>query len=127
LVRGASAHRVPQHRLVGIKNSELLEQLFSFAKSVHLFQNDVSTNATRDNGNEFDDCLMRNPHGIFLDAATKNLCCYSLFVRKPIVKTIDENVPINERGHGCKGPLDASLDPGHASSAWRWLAPEGVL
>lgn len=56
-------------------------------------------------GHEFQDRLMRYPDGISGDTISENIRGYFLFDWKPRVKTVNQDVGINESGHDCRDPL----------------------
>jgi hypothetical protein len=67
---------VAQDRLVRIENRELFQEFFRFSQSVSLLEDDVARNGARYGGDEFNNRLMRQAHGVFEDAAPRPECLY---------------------------------------------------
>lgn len=79
LVRRTSTNRIAQNGLVRIEHRELLQKLFRFSQSVSWLEDDVAANGPCGRGKELNDCLMRQAHGVFEDAAPQDLRCNLLF------------------------------------------------
>ena len=108
LICGTSTERVTKHGLVWVKNGELLEEFLRFPQGVRLFQYNVPTNGSRHGCNEFDNRLMGDTHRVFSNAASEDIGCDLLLLRKSAVETVYQNVRVNESGHECTDPLCSS-------------------
>lgn len=108
LISRASTNRVPKDGLIGIYDGELLQKLLCFTKCVSLLENHMATNWPRGARHELDERLVRNSYAVLLNAASENVECNPLLLWKAVVKTVDENVRVNESGHERKDPLWSS-------------------
>ena len=86
----------------------------------------MAVNRARRRGYKFDDRLVANPHGILGDASPEKLHCRPLFLWKPIVKPIDQNVGVNESGFVRGGPRASIRDRGQAGPCGRRFAAAGA-
>jgi len=104
-----SANGIPENRFIWVENGELFQELFRFPESVGLFEDRVAANGARYRCDELKDRLMRQPDGVFDDAAPENLGRNLLLLCKAAVEPIDQDVGINESGHACRDPLFSIL------------------
>src|SRR6185295_8188527 len=105
LVSSASPNRTTDYGFVRIENGKLPEEFFSFAEGIGKFQNGMAAYRPCRGGHKFHNGLMRYPDGIGGDTISENVLGCFLFVWKPPVKTVNQDVGINESGHACRDPL----------------------
>src|SRR5450756_2092840 len=117
LVGGTPAKRVTQDRLVWIENGELFQELFRFAQSVGLLEDDVAADGAGYGCNKLENRLMWQTHRVFDDASPEKLGGNLLLAGKAAVEAIDQNVGINESGHADTGPLCSNLYRGAAGAS----------
>lgn len=112
LVGRTSAHGVAQNRFVRVKNCELLQEFFGLTKSVGLRENDVAANGACYGGDKLHDGLVRNTHRIFENALPEKFGCNPLLIREAAIVSINQDIRINESGHGGRGLRVSSPYPG---------------
>jgi hypothetical protein len=110
-----------------VKNGELLQEFFSLAKRICLFQNDMTTNRERYGCDKLNDRLMGHAYRIFEDTLPQNLKSNLLLGRESIVEAINENVRVNESCHVCRDPLSSTLDGASLASSSPTVALADVL
>jgi len=110
-VRSGTAESEPQDAVVRIKHSELAKELLRFAASFVWLQKCSAANERACNdSDELDDGLMRNANGIVHNPLAQYPCRDALLFRESRVVPVDQDVSINQRRHGCIGPLVSTLD-----------------
>src|SRR5437870_5044897 len=110
LVRSSAAKSQPHKRLIWIENSKLREKLFGFACGFGKAEKRPLTyQRTRYGCDKFDDCLMRNPNGIFANSSAQEICRNLLLFRKSRIEPVHENVSIDQCRHEYTVPHASSL------------------
>lgn len=85
----------------------------------------MSSEGPRDGGYELHNRLLRHSHRVLEDSSAEYVSGDLLFFGKPVIESVDQNVCINESGHGRKGPLLSTLDRLTAVS-WALVVCGGV-
>jgi len=60
----------------------------------------VAANGARHRGHKLDDRLVRHTDRVFHDASPENIRRNLLLLRKPVIEPVNQDVSINESGHG---------------------------
>ena len=81
------------------------KELLGLTQRVPLLENDVPADGPRDCVHKLDYRLVWHPNGIFGDATPEDLVSGLLPGREAVVEAVDQDVRVNESGHGRKGPL----------------------
>jgi len=105
LVSSASPNRMTNYGFGRIENRKLTEEFFSFAEGIGKLQDGMAAHRPCRGSHKFQNGLMRYPDGIRDDTISENIRSYLLLIWKPLVKPVNQDVGINERGHACKDPL----------------------
>jgi hypothetical protein len=114
--------------VVGIEHLELPEHFLDFPPGVFGRQDrtHAATHGFADSGDELHERLVRDPDRIVRDSCAQERCGLHLLCRKPAVEPVDENVRVNERGHGGTAPRASSRATGRASAGQRTGVPAGA-
>ena len=95
---------IRKHGVVGIQDRKLRHQFLGLSPRFGGFEQPAVRTAARNGGHELNDRLMREARGPVRDAAAQEAGCNPLFVRKPRIVTIHQDIGVNQRpgGHGRK-------------------------
>src|SRR6266496_3329904 len=125
IIGGGSSESHSDHLFIWIQDGKLADELFCLAARVCRCEKRAhSGDRSRNGGYELDDDLMGNPERAVVETAPQQLDRPPLLLGVTRIVFIDDNVGVNEGGHGRRGPPASS--PGPAALLGISCRPGGV-
>src|ERR1700692_1351082 len=111
LIGCGSLQRRTYQGCVGIQHWKLNHQLFGLAAGLVRGEQWVRSSANaRDYCNKFQQRLMWNSGRVVDQSFAQKIARGSLFIGKSRIETVDQNVGVNEIGHGRRAPRASNPD-----------------